>query len=64
MSLPSTGELSFLAIRTELAKSGAIDLSDYMSSNNVRVAFKYTGSKTSGGVTTTLQLDNIKITKN
>ena len=28
MSLPSTGELSFLAIRTELAKSGAIDLNN------------------------------------
>ncbi|WP_322551077.1 choice-of-anchor J domain-containing protein [Flavobacterium psychraquaticum] len=45
-------------------RSGAIDLSNYMSSDNVRIAFKYTGSKTTGGVTTTLQLDNIKITKN
>ena len=42
-------------------KSGKIDLSDYIS-DNVRIAFKYTGSK--AGVTTTLQLDNIKITKN
>lgn len=42
-------------------KSGKIDLSNYMS-DNVRIAFKYTGSK--AGVTTTLQLDNIKITKN
>jgi hypothetical protein len=41
--------------------SGNIDLSSY-ESDNVRIAFKYTGSKT--GVTTTLQLDNIKITKN
>ncbi len=59
-------ELSFTQPTTNdvTTKSGAIDLSDYMSSNNVRVAFKYTGSKTSGGVTTTLQLDNIKITKN
>ena len=45
-------------------KSGAIDLSSYMTSDNVRIAFKYSGSKTTGGVTTTLQLDNIKITKN
>lgn len=59
-------ELSFTQPTTNdvTTKSGAIDLSDYMSSNNVRVAFKYTGSRTSGGVTTTLQLDNIKITKN
>ena len=42
-------------------KSGKIDLSNYIS-DNVRIAFKYTGSK--AGVTTTLQLDNIKITKN
>lgn len=28
MALPSTGELSFSAIRTELAKSGAIDLNN------------------------------------
>lgn len=41
--------------------SGNIDLSAY-NSNNVRIAFKYTGSKS--GVTTTLQLDNIKISKN
>mgnify|MGYP000346546793 FL=1 len=41
--------------------SGNIDLSAY-ESDNVRIAFKYTGSKS--GVTTTLQLDNIKITKN
>lgn len=41
--------------------SGNIDLSAY-ESNNVRIAFKYTGSKS--GVTTTCQLDNIKITKN
>lgn len=45
-------------------RSGAIDLSSYTTSDNVRIAFKYTGSKTTGGVTTTLQLDNIKITKN
>ena len=41
--------------------SGNIDLSSY-ESDNVRIAFKYTGSK--AGVTTTLQLDNVKITKN
>ncbi|MGV3695973.1 MAG: choice-of-anchor J domain-containing protein [Flavobacterium sp.] len=43
--------------------SGNIDLSGVQyDSNNVRIAFKYTGSK--AGVTTTLQLDNIKISKN
>lgn len=41
--------------------SGNIDLSAY-ESDNIRIAFKYTGSKS--GVTTTLQLDNIRITKN
>jgi|SRR6218665_1767378 len=41
--------------------SGNIDLSGYNSAN-VRIGFKYTGSKS--GVTTTLQLDNIKISKN
>ncbi|MFY7987872.1 MAG: choice-of-anchor J domain-containing protein [Flavobacterium sp.] len=41
--------------------SGDIDLSTY-ESDNVRIAFKYTGSKT--GVSTTLQLDKVKITKN
>lgn len=41
--------------------SGNIDISTY-ESDNVRIAFKYTGSKS--GVTTTCQLDNIKITKN
>lgn len=41
--------------------SGNIDISSY-ESDNVRIAFKYTGSK--AGVTTTLQLDNVKITKN
>ncbi len=41
--------------------SGNIDISAF-ESNNVRIAFKYTGSKS--GVTTTCQLDNIKITKN
>lgn len=43
--------------------SGNIDLSGVAyDSDNVRIAFKYTGSK--AGVTTTLQLDNIKISKN
>ena len=42
-------------------ESGNIDISAF-ESNNVRIAFKYTGSKS--GVTTTCQLDNIKITKN
>lgn len=41
--------------------SGAIDISEF-ESDSVRIAFKYIGSK--AGVTTTLQLDNIKITKN
>lgn len=41
--------------------SGLIDISEY-NSDNVRIAFKYTGSKS--GVTTTLQLDNVKITNN
>ena len=45
----------------EFVNSGNIDLSGY-NSDNVRIAFKYTGSKS--GVTTTLQLDNIKISKN
>ena len=45
-----------------IVSSGNIDISAY-NSNNVRIAFKYIGSKT-GGVTTTCQLDNIKITKN
>jgi hypothetical protein len=44
-----------------ITNSGNIDISSY-ESDNVRIAFKYTGSK--AGVTTTLQLDNIKITKN
>ncbi|MFD2908494.1 choice-of-anchor J domain-containing protein [Flavobacterium ardleyense] len=43
-------------------RSGAISLSSYTTSDNVRIAFKYTGSKS--GVKTTLQLDNIKIAKN
>ena len=41
--------------------SGNIDLSAY-NSQNVRIAFKYTGSK--AGVTTTYQLDNIKVFEN
>lgn len=41
--------------------SGNLDLSNY-NSENVRVAFKYTGSK--AGVTTTYQLDNIKVFEN
>jgi hypothetical protein len=41
--------------------SGNIDLSAY-NSENVRIAFKYTGSK--AGVTTTFQLDNIKVFEN
>jgi hypothetical protein len=45
-----------------IVSSGNIDISAY-NSNNVRIAFKYIGSKT-GGVTTTCQLDNVKITKN
>lgn len=42
--------------------SGNIDLSAY--SENVFIAFKYTGSKLAGGVTTTYQLDNIRINEN
>lgn len=59
-------ELAFTqpTVNEVFVKSGAIDLSSYTTSDNVRIAFKYTGSKTTGGVTTTLQLDNIKITKN
>lgn len=55
--------LTFTAPSTNdvFVNSGNIDLSSY-ESDNVRIAFKYTGSK--AGVTTTLQLDNIKITKN
>jgi hypothetical protein len=45
-----------------IVNSGNIDVSNY-NSDNVRIAFKYTGSKT-GGITTTCQLDNVKITKN
>jgi hypothetical protein len=41
--------------------SGNIDLSAY-NSPNVRIAFKYTGSR--AGVTTTYQLDNIKVFEN
>lgn len=55
--------LTFTAPTTNdvFVSSGAIDISD-VESDNVRIAFKYTGSR--AGVTTTLQLDNIKITKN
>src|SRR5574343_504828 len=68
----STGEILSIATWTPLTfatptaddvftSSGNIDLSTY-ESDNVRIAFKYTGSKS--GVTTTCQLDNIKIVKN
>ena len=55
--------LTFTAptVNDVFVSSGAIDISEY-ESDNVRIAFKYIGSK--AGVTTTLQLDNIKITKN
>ena len=55
--------LAFTAPTTNdvFVSSGNIDLSSY-ENDNVRIAFKYTGSK--AGVTTTLQLDNVKITKN
>jgi hypothetical protein len=55
--------LTFIAPTTNdiFVSSGNIDISSY-ESDNVRIAFKYTGSK--AGVTTTLQLDNVKITKN
>jgi hypothetical protein len=55
--------LAFTAptVNDVFVSSGNIDLSSY-ESDNVRIAFKYTGSK--AGVTTTLQLDNVKITKN
>lgn len=42
--------------------SGNVDISSY-NSTNVRIAFKYTGSKQTG-VTTTHQIDNIKIFEN
>lgn len=56
-------QLTFTAPTADdvFVNSGNIDLSAY-ESDNVRIAFKYTGSK--AGVTTTLQLDNIKIVKN
>lgn len=41
--------------------SGDLDLSGY-NSENVRIAFKYVGSK--NGVTTTYQIDNIKVFEN
>lgn len=41
--------------------SGNLDLSGY-NSENVRIAFKYVGSK--NGVTTTYQIDNIKVFEN
>ena len=44
-----------------IVPSGNIDLSMY--SSNVRVAFKYVGSKQTG-LTTTYQIDNIKIFEN
>ncbi|NHN25495.1 DUF5017 domain-containing protein [Flavobacterium jejuense] len=53
ITLPTTDD--------EVTNSGAIDLSSY-ESDNVRIAFVYTGSK--AGITTTCQLDNIKISKN
>lgn len=54
--------LTFTAPTTNdvFVSSGNIDISSY-ESDNVRIAFKYTGSK--AGITTTLQLDNVKITK-
>ncbi|MQP23916.1 hypothetical protein GFJ94_02420 [Flavobacterium sp. LMO8] len=56
-------QLTFATPSTDdvFVSSGNIDISSY-ESDNVRIAFKYTGSK--AGVTTTLQLDNVKITKN
>lgn len=56
-------ELSFTQASADNVQtnSGAISLSNYITSSNVRIAFRYSGSKT--GVSTTLQLDNIKITK-
>lgn len=56
-------EIPFTAPTSDdvFVSSGIIDISEY-ESDNVRIAFKYTGSK--AGVTTTCQLDNIKIVKN
>lgn len=42
--------------------SGPVDLSSYVGNSNVRVAFKYVGSR--NGITTTVQLDNVKIYEN
>lgn len=42
--------------------SGPLDLSAYLGSSNVHVAFKYVGSR--NGVTTTFQIDNVKIYEN
>lgn len=44
-----------------ITDSGAIDLSAYANST-INIAFEYTGSKS--GITTTCQVDNIKIIKN
>jgi len=43
--------------------SGNIDLTAFKTANT-RIAFKYTGSKTTGGITTTMQIDNVKVLKN
>lgn len=55
--LPNNSNQNDLTIQ-----SGAMDISSYIGSN-VRVAFKYTGSKTSNP-TTTFQLDNVRIFQN
>ncbi|WP_161625336.1 choice-of-anchor J domain-containing protein [Flavobacterium suncheonense] len=55
-TLPGSGQ------EDVFVNSGDLDLSSFNSSN-VRVAFKYTGSKQTG-VTTTYQLDNIKVFEN
>lgn len=55
VTLPSTDN--------EFVSSGTIDLSAYQTASNVRIAFKYIGSK-STGATTTFQIDDIKIFEN
>ncbi|VXB38298.1 conserved hypothetical protein [Flavobacterium sp. 9AF] len=43
--------------------SGIVDLANFQASENVYIAFKYTGSK-ANGATTTFRLDNIRVFEN
>ncbi|WP_445456376.1 DUF5017 domain-containing protein [Flavobacterium sp. HNIBRBA15423] len=55
VTLPSTDNV--------WTNSGVIDMSNYQTFENVYIAFKYTGSK-STGATTTFRLDNIRVFEN